>query len=88
MQTSPIEWSEFVLKIAEYTGVEADSISETTNLYNDLGMDSLGLFSMGMYLTKNYQVSIPVSSVAHIETVGEIRNMINEQIIANNKPTS
>lgn len=80
-----IDWTDFVEKVAEYTGVEPNTINEGTNIYNDLGMDSLGLFSMGMFLIKTYSVKIPISSVARIETVNDIFSMMNEQIIVDNK---
>ena len=56
-----------------------DTIDETTNLYNDLGMDSLGIFSLGMYLIKEYSIQISVASVARIETVHDIFTIMNEE---------
>lgn len=75
-----IEWTDFVQKIADYTGVEPSEIQQDTNIYNDLGMDSLGLFSLGMYLIKEYHVKIPLTAVATIETVGSIFTLMNEQV--------
>ncbi|WP_010249067.1 acyl carrier protein [Acetivibrio cellulolyticus] len=74
-----IEWSDFVQKVSEYTGIEVSEINEGTNIYSDLGMDSLGLFSLGMFLIKEYGIKIPLSSVATIEAVGDIYKLMNEQ---------
>lgn len=74
-----IEWNDFIEKVSDYTGVESNSIKEDTNIYNDLGMDSLGLFSMGMFLIKTYSVNIPISSVARIETVYDIFCLMKEE---------
>jgi len=73
-----IEWNSFVEKICEYAGMEKDEIKKETNVYSDLGMDSLGLFSLGMFLIKSFSRSIPLSSVASIETVGDIFTLMNE----------
>lgn len=75
-----LDWKDFMVKIADYTGLEKEDIKAETNLYSDLGLDSLGLFSLGMYLIKEYQVQIPLASVATIETVNDIFNLMNEQV--------
>ena len=77
-----IEWADFTEKIADYTGLEKDDIRPEMNVYYDLGMDSLGLFSLGMYLTKTYQVKLPLSAVATIETLENIIVLMNQQIEA------
>ncbi|HEY9062719.1 MAG TPA: acyl carrier protein [Pseudobacteroides sp.] len=73
-----VDWNDFALKVSEYVGVEKGEIEEDTNLYGDLGMDSLGLFSLGMYLTKTYKVTVPLSAVATIETCKDIFNIMND----------
>jgi acyl carrier protein len=80
--TEKIEWADFAEKIADYTGLEKDDIRPEMNVYYDLGMDSLGLFSLGMYLTKTYQVNLPLSTVATIETLENIIALMNQQIEA------
>jgi acyl carrier protein len=80
--TEKIEWPDFAEKIADYTGLEKGDIRPEMNVYYDLGMDSLGLFSLGMYLTKTYQVQLPLSSVATIETLENIILLMNQQIEA------
>ncbi|KNY28040.1 acyl carrier protein [Pseudobacteroides cellulosolvens] len=75
-----VEWDDFAVKVSEYVGVESSDIKVDTNLYSDLGMDSLGLFSLGMYLTKTYKVTVPLSAVATIETVGDIYNIMNDHM--------
>jgi len=77
-----IEWNSFVEKISEYAGMEKDEIKKETNIYSDLGMDSLGLFSLGMFLINSFSITIPLSSVASIETIGDIFNLLNESASA------
>ncbi|MBN1978016.1 MAG: acyl carrier protein [Anaerolineae bacterium] len=75
-----IEWADFAEKIADYTGLEKDEVRPEMNVYYDLGMDSLGLFSLGMHLTKTYKVKLPLSAVATIETLENIIVLMNQQI--------
>lgn len=74
-----IEWNDFVQKVSEYTGSEESGIHQGTSIYDDLGMDSLGLFSLGMYLIKTYGITIPLSSVATIENLGDIYSLMNSK---------
>jgi len=74
-----LDWNDFKLKVSEYTGTEPDDLVEETNLYNDLGMDSLGLFSLGMFLIKSYGIQIPISAVARIETVHDMYTVMIEE---------
>lgn len=74
-----IEWADFLEKAADYIGIEKSELSEDTNLYADLGMDSLAFFSLGMYLIKSYEVQIPLSSVATIQTIKDIYEILNSQ---------
>lgn len=71
-----VNWNEFVKSIADYTGVEIEEITRETNLYGDLCMDSLGLFSLGINLTNIFKLQVPLSSVATIETVGDMYDLI------------
>ncbi|MFZ6029179.1 MAG: acyl carrier protein [Chloroflexota bacterium] len=75
-----ITWTDFAEKIADYAGLEKEEVHQEMNIYADLGMDSLGLFSLGMYLIKTYGVEIPLAAVATIETVGDIFTLINAEI--------
>lgn len=67
-----ITLDEFKERVADYIGTEPEDILETTNLYEDLGVDSLGLFSLGMYLAKIYGTQKSIASLASIENVGEL----------------
>jgi acyl carrier protein len=83
--SNKIEWTDFLEKVSEYTGIEKVEINEDTNLYADLGMDSLAFFSLGMHLIKTYGVQIPLSAVATIETVKDFYSLMNEQVTKDNQ---
>lgn len=71
-----LEFKEFAKNIADYVGMEDDQITRETDLYSDLLIDSLGLFSMGIYLTGIYHLEVPLSSVAVISKVGELFELL------------
>lgn len=77
-----LDWNEFVKCIADYVGMEEDEITRETDLYSDLMMDSLGLFSMGIYLSGLYKLEVPLSSVAVLSNVGDMFDLINEKGVA------
>ena len=74
-----IQWEEFVKQVAEYAGVEKEIVTKETNLYTDLCIDSLGVFSLSIYLTGVFKISVPLSSVSTIENVGDMYDLILEE---------
>ncbi len=77
---SKVEWDEFKGLVCEYLGFEEDEVKEDTNIYNELGIDSLGIVSLGMKLQTKYQVNVPLSEVSGITTLGGMREMVNKYI--------
>lgn len=71
-----LDFKEFAKYIADYVGSEEEEITKETDLYSDLMVDSLGLFSMGIYLTGIYHLEVPLSSVAVISKVGELFDLL------------
>ncbi len=74
-----LNFDEFVQVIADYTGVETSEINRETDVYDDLYLDSLGLFGLGSQITETYKLNIPLSLVASISKVGEIFDLLNEK---------
>lgn len=74
-----LRFEEFEVNISDYTGVGVEDISQNTDLYEDLCIDSLGIFSLGMYLTEKYGIEVPLSSVAAISTVGDMFSLLNDK---------
>ena len=74
-----LHFDQFKQTIADYTGVDASEINRDTDVYDDLYLDSLGLFGLGSQITENYKLSIPLSLVASISKVGEIFDLLNEK---------
>ena len=74
-----LNFDEFKQSIADYTGVDTDEITRETDVYDDLYLDSLGLFGLGSHITDTYKLNIPLSLVASISKVGEIFDLLNEK---------
>ena len=50
-----------------------------TSSYDDLFLDSLGLFGLGSEITETFKLNVPLSLVASISKVGEIFDLLNEK---------
>ena len=66
--------------IAEHLGIEEEGISEETSLYDDLGIDSLGIISMALKLQDKFNVDVPSSAAAEFRTVGDIYHQLMELV--------
>ena len=65
-------WELFIEDVADFLGLKTIEINRNTHLLHDLGLDSLGIFSLGMKLVKVYNVNLPLAKVSSIETIGDI----------------
>lgn len=74
-----LNWNDFKHTISDYVGVDESDITEETDVYDDLYLDSLGLFGLGAHITDSYKLNIPLSLVAAISKVGEIFTLLNEK---------
>ena len=64
--------------IAEQLDVKADDITETSNIQDDLGADSLDVVDLVMALEDEFDVEIPEDQVENIKTVGDIVKFIED----------
>ena len=74
-----LNFDEFKQSISDYVGVDPSEITRDTDVYDDLYLDSLGLFGLGSHITDTYKLNIPLSLVASISKVGEIFDLLNEK---------
>ena len=64
--------------ISELLGVEADDITEASNIQDDLGVDSLDVVNLVMALEDEFDIEIPEDQVKNIKTVGDIVKFIED----------
>ena len=69
-----LEWNHFINNMTTALGVDMEKLTPDTHLYDDIGIDSLGIFTLGMKLTKIYGIKPPISVVATIQTVQDLYN--------------
>lgn len=74
-----LNWESFVECISDYVGIAPEDIKEETDIFEDLCLDSLGLFGLGTHITETYRMNVPLSSVASIYKVGEMFRLLNEE---------
>ncbi|MCI6582171.1 MAG: acyl carrier protein [Oscillospiraceae bacterium] len=74
-----ISWKTFVQEVSDYVGVDAAEITMDTDIYEDLCLDSLGVFGLGTQLTETFGLTVPLSNVAVVSKVGEMYNILNEK---------
>ena len=63
--------------IAEQLDVDADTVTVTSNIQDDLGADSLDVVDLVMSL-EEFDMEIPDEAVANIKTVGDIVKYIED----------
>ena len=54
------------------------SISDDTDIVEDLGLDSLGVMNFVMAIEDFYDLSIPLDRVAQIQTVGDLMRAVED----------
>lgn len=74
-----LDWNEFRQVISDYVGVAAEEITRDTDVFDDLYLDSLGLFGLGSHITETYKLNVALSLVASVSKVGEFFDLLNEK---------
>ena len=54
------------------------SVSDQTDIVNDLGLDSLAIMNFVMALEDEYDISMPLDRMAEVQTVGDLVRTIEE----------
>lgn len=66
--------------LAKQFEVEADTITEQTDIAEDLGADSLDVVDVLMSLEDAFDVEIPDEEIENIHTVGDLVSYIEEHM--------
>ena len=65
---------------ADQFAIDADTITESTDIVSDLGADSLDVVELLMSLEDEYGVSIEDEKVAELKTVGDVVRCVESLI--------
>lgn len=66
--------------VSDVLGTEVDDISETTDLGNDFGIDSLELMDVGARLENVLRVKIQISDLVEARTVGDAVDLLERRL--------
>ena len=66
--------------LAEQFDVEEDSLTNDTDLQDDLGADSLDVVDLLMSIEDEFEIEIPDEEIEHIRTVGELVDYIESNM--------
>lgn len=59
-------------QIASQGGFETDTMTEQSNLYSDLGLDSLDAVELVMECEKEYHINVPDATAEKLSTIAEV----------------
>lgn len=66
--------------ICEQFDVDPESVSEDTNLAEDLDADSLDLVDLVMTLEDEFGTEVPDEDLADLKTIGDVVKFVEERI--------
>lgn len=67
--------------IAEHLSVEAEKVVGSASFKEDLGADSLDLFSMVMALEEEFGIEIPAEDLEKLNNVDDVERYLKEKDI-------
>ncbi len=74
-------------ELSRMTGVAVDEIEDDSDLYSDLGMDSLMAIEFLLFLDQRFNAGIPDTEASQIHTVGQILSQIEKRrTVAEDQP--
>ena len=68
--------------VASRSGIDETRVTEDSDLYQQLGMDSLDFLGVAQLLQDRYAVLFDNESVAAIRTVGDLLTFLEKQLAA------
>ncbi len=64
--------------LADQLNIDVASIKEDSNIFEDLGADSIDTLELVMLLEEEYGVTIPEDEINNVKTVKDILNLFNK----------
>lgn len=64
--------------LSEQFSVDESTITENTNIAEDLGADSLDVVDIMMSIEDEFEMEVPDEAIDNIRTVGELVNFIKK----------
>ena len=80
MLKQDIDFIEFRKAISELLGIDESEINEESVIYQDIGIDSLGLVNLGIKIQKIYEIEIPPAVMVEVRTIGDFYYNVKELV--------
>jgi len=76
MSGRTLDFQEFRTIVGGFLGLEVSDLRPESNIYQEIGIDSLGLVNLGVKIQKRFGITIPAAAVIEIRTIGELYEAI------------
>lgn len=73
-----IPWENYIQTVADLLGMETSELTKETDIYNSIGIDSLGVMSLGLKLQQEFKKRVPLSAASTINTLGDMFEVLNQ----------
>jgi acyl carrier protein len=82
MSAKEFLFEEFQSLVSELLGMEKEIIKKEAIIYQDIGIDSLGLVNLGVKIEKQLEISLPAAETVDVKTVGEFFELVKKLVDA------
>ncbi len=80
-KTQELTFEAFQDTLSEILQINKEVITKDANIYQEIGIDSLGLVNLGGKIQKKYEIEIPPAVIVEVRTVGdffeEVKKLVN-----------
>lgn len=63
--------------------VEADTVTEDANLFDDLGLDSIDLMTVVMAIEERFEIEVPDEDLEDVTTIGQAADLLSAKVGTN-----
>ena len=78
--TSELTFQQFQETLAELLQMDIELIREDAVIYQEIGIDSLGLVNLGVKVQKKFGIQIPPSVMVEVKTIGDFYNIVKKLV--------
>jgi acyl carrier protein len=80
MEKKQLEFDEFKKVLSDILGISIEEIKFESVIYQDIGIDSLGLVNLGTKIQKIYDIEIPPAIIVDVKTIGDLYDCVKSVI--------
>ena len=75
-------WESYISFLSKRFGIEVSKITSESRFTDDLGLDSLSLYSLIEDFEEAFDVSFEISDIVDLRTVGNVFTFVSEKVDA------